>query len=129
VCAATARMTGRQRNRRRRGGWGGDVHSKGEGGVGGGCGGGSGRCERPPLGGAREGEMRAAAAGRREGGGDASGGRRERVEDWRAPSTYGGSAPGPGFYRVRYRMPLHPVQDVGAAKFTGPGRFPGHRCG
>jgi hypothetical protein len=46
-----------------------------------------------------------------------------------APSTYGGSAPGPGFYRVRYRMPLHPVQDVGAAKFTGPGRFPGHRCG
>jgi hypothetical protein len=56
-------MMGRQRNRRRRGGWGGGVHGTGEGAVGGGCGGGIGRCERPPLGGAREGEMRAAAAG------------------------------------------------------------------
>jgi hypothetical protein len=121
---------GRQRNRRRRGGWGGGVHGTGEGAVGGGCGGGSGRCERPPLGGAREGEMRAATAGRREGGGDASGGRREHVEiGVQGPSTYGGSPPGLGFYRVGYRVPLQPVSELGPAKFTGPGCFPGCRCG
>jgi hypothetical protein len=70
--------------------------------------------------------MRAAAAGRREGGGDASSGRREHVEiGVQAPSTYGGSPPGPGFYRV----PLQPVQELGPTNFTGSGWDTGCRCG
>jgi hypothetical protein len=74
--------------------------------------------------------MRPAAAGRREGGGDASGGRREHVEiGVQAPSTYGGSPPGPRFYRVGYRVPLQPVPELGPAKFTGSGWDTGCRCG
>jgi hypothetical protein len=116
--SATARRMGRWRTRHRRGGrrrrmrrrlW---------------------EVRAAAAGGAREGEMRAAAAGRREGGGDASGGRRQHVEmGVQAPSTYGGSPPGPGFYRVRYRVPLQPVQELGPANFTGSGWDTGCRCG
>jgi hypothetical protein len=66
-----------------------------------------GRCER----GRRRGGARGSGAPPRE---------TRRIGGNRAPSTFAGSTPGLGFYRVRYRVSLHPVQELGSAKFTGP---------
>jgi hypothetical protein len=60
--------------------------------------------------------------------GGASARETQRIGGNRVPSTFAGSTPGPGFYRVRYRVPLHPVQELGSAEFTGPGCYAVARC-
>jgi hypothetical protein len=45
-----------------------------------------------------------------------------------APPKFLGSTLDPGQGRPCYQLPLHPVQEVGAAKFTGRGWFPSHGC-
>jgi hypothetical protein len=56
----------------------------------------------------------------------------ETVATWRrfrASPRFAGSSQDTGKWGIGYRTPLHTIQELAPAKITGPGRFPGDRCG